>query len=260
MDAFAIIGHSLKQVFGNLSAALRISLILSLVPLAASFALGIDGFFRNPEEFQFMLQMGNVPIVSFIVFLLISLVTAIWIAVAWHRYVLLGEAPGAVVPAPNGERMLSYLGSTVILVIIGIVLGFVIGLVGGFILSALFSSVRTMTGVYIAMVVAFVVIALPILVIMTRLSLVLPAAAVGKPLGLGGSWDATRGTTGTIVVVVIVLALASLALQYIGAKILPAGSIGLMIWTFVLQWLSVIVGLSVATTLYGHYVERRPLM
>jgi hypothetical protein len=31
-------------------------------------------------------------------------------------------------------------------------------------------------------------------------------------------------------------------------------------WTLVFNWLAVLVGLSVLTTLYGHYIEKRPLV
>jgi hypothetical protein len=38
------------------------------------------------------------------------------------------------------------------------------------------------------------------------------------------------------------------------------GSVPGLIWQVVTQWVTVMVGASILTTLYGHYVEGRPLV
>ena len=40
----------------------------------------------------------------------------------------------------------------------------------------------------------------------------------------------------------------------------PVGSLIASAWSFVSQWIVIMVGVSILTTLYGHYVEERPLV
>jgi ABC-type transport system involved in multi-copper enzyme maturation permease subunit len=59
---------------------------------------------------------------------------------------------------------------------------------------------------------------------------------------------------------VVILALASLATDFI-AQLLAAISLGLMfVWYIPAQWFLAMLGLSILTTLYGHYIEKRPLI
>jgi hypothetical protein len=259
MSSIAIFNHSLRQVFGNLPAVLRISLVLSLVPLVAAFALGLQDLFGDPERVRRAMAAGRFPWGAFLLFLLLSAVCAVWIAVAWHRHVLLAEDPGSLLPPLNGDRMLPYVGAVVVLVLIAIPVVIVIGLVGGLILSPFAGNVRSMGGVIVMLVLSTLLIALPIVVIMMRFGSILPAAAVGKRLTLGEAWRATGGATMTIAGVVLMLLVLGLAIDLIARQLFAPGSTPAVVWGFLLQWFNVIFGLSIATTIYGHYVEHRPL-
>jgi len=98
-----------------------------------------------------------------------------------------------------------------------------------------------------------------VLVIGYRLALILPASSVDKRLGLGEAWAATSGATGDIVVLALISAVAAVviglpSLVFTG-PLLPLG----ILWDAAVTWLSLMVGISILTTLYGHYVEGRPL-
>jgi hypothetical protein len=260
VDAIAIVRHSLKQIFGNLGAVLRISILLALIPLAFMLALGLAPLFADEAAMQRAIETGSMPWGRFLLFLLVAIVTAIWIAVAWHRFILLEEQPGTVLPAWKGDRVWSYLVASIIVILIGIVVTIVISLVMGLILAAILPMPTTMAGLIFVTIIAGLLIGVPIIVVILRIGPILPASAVGERLGVGGAWEATRGSTLTFAGVAVVIILISLALEFIGARVFGRSVMLAGIWGFAVQWFNLMLGLSIATTIYGHYVQRRPLV
>jgi hypothetical protein len=51
----------------------------------------------------------------------------------------------------------------------------------------------------------------------------------------------------------------SFAVALVGTLAFQAIGLGL-VWDFVFGWVQLMVGVSILTTLYGHYIEKRPLM
>jgi len=90
-----------------------------------------------------------------------------------------------------------------------------------------------------------------------RWSLVLPGTAVGKPTGVGESWRQTAPLSGTIVGTSVLLMAINLLVGFVA---LPFGAspIGTLL-SLAGNWFTLMVGLSVLTTLYGHIVEGRTL-
>jgi len=92
-----------------------------------------------------------------------------------------------------------------------------------------------------------------------RLSAALPGAAVEGGHGLADALAATRGQWPTL------LALSAI---YLGAAVAVGLLVGLLSFLPVIgalvelaaNWAGMMVGLSVLTTLYGHYIEGRPLV
>ena len=92
-----------------------------------------------------------------------------------------------------------------------------------------------------------------------RVGLVLPAAAVGRPLTMRESWQATGEGDKAVLM---------LALIVIGAQVLisvPAmidgntSSVVSLIYSVVVNWFVTMIGVSILTTLYGHFIEGRPI-
>ena len=98
------------------------------------------------------------------------------------------------------------------------------------------------------------------LYIFFRFSPALPASALGKPLGLSAAWRTMAGKGGTLVMLTIVSALFSVAIIFVPAQVFGPGSIIGLVIGLIAQWINLMVGISVITTLYGHYVERRALV
>jgi hypothetical protein len=91
-----------------------------------------------------------------------------------------------------------------------------------------------------------------------RLALILPAAAVGRPMTLGESWRYTARASGAIFVAIVILSALSIGAGFVLDLLLPGGLVR-TVFDVVVTWISLMVGVSVMTTLYGHLVERRAI-
>jgi len=245
MLGWNIFTKAIRLVIDNLNDALRISAVLYFVPAilvaaityamvpAAATNAGALANFAGPGAL-----LGIVQLVAFL-----------WVAVAWHRFVLLDERPAGWLPRFNGPRMLAYFGYSLLLGLIAI--PFLI--VGGLITAMLgFGGIPLMAlGGLVVLAVA--------LVVGYRLALILPASSIEKPLKLGQAWEVTSGASGTIIALAVISAVAAVvidlpALVFIG----PLSIIG-VIWRLAVGWLELMVGISILTTLFGHFVEHRPV-
>jgi hypothetical protein len=87
-----------------------------------------------------------------------------------------------------------------------------------------------------------------------RLGLVMPSAAIDQPMGLRQSWAATAPVSRDLVGL-SVIGLAGLAVTALLAMPGPLGAI----LGAVASWITLMVGASVLTTVYGVAVEGREL-
>lgn len=253
MKGWQIVKHSLRQVFGNMGGALRVSLVLYLVQAVLGVALGVGamsmgGGQMSPDQATAGF-FGAVLVVA-----VVAIVTGLWIAVAWHRYVLLGEE-GSFVPGFKGDRIWAYflrsLGYGIILVIIALVWGLIVGfLLGGLILNN-----PMLGGLLMALLVY-----LPILVIAFRMTADLPAMALGASSEFMSGWRATEGQTFDIAVMAAILVVAAVVVEMAGAYVFDMMGPVSLVWQLVIGWVQMMVGVSVLTTLYGHYIEKRDLV
>ncbi len=257
MRASDILRHSLRQVFGNLAAALRISAVLYAVQAAASLVLGLN-LLLDQAAMQQAMASGAFPWGKLALVMVISLVTSLWIVVAWHRYVLLHETSDGV-PTFRGDRMLAYFGKSLLigLVMVPVLLGVSIAL--GLIMVPLTMASGGTPPVLLSLV-AGVLIMIPVGVVATRLSLILPAAALGETMTLKQSWAATSGATLTIAVLIAILFGVSMLVDLPAQFLFGPASVATMIWMFLTGWFKMMIGASVLTTLYGVYIENRRLV
>lgn len=252
--SFRIFMHALRMVFGDLLTVLKVSL-----PVIIVIVVGVVFFLSQIETMMMQARMPGMGMPSGIGglfgFFLLYLIAMIWMAVSWHRYCLLAEYPGAVLPNFHGDRILAYIGKSVLLFIVF----FIVGMVGSFVIGGIMAAGRG-SGVMAALGGALGLVGVIFLMIaFYRLSLILPAAAIGQPLGLGEAWNATRNMTMTIVGVVIIAFLffliVNLVVMAITMVIPPLGAVS----QIVLTWLQTVIGLSILTTIYGVAVEGRDI-
>lgn len=253
MGGVSIFVHAVRMVLGNLGPALRIGVVPLLITAVAGW------FFASNVA-----PVGPVPQMpdsgafgSGLVLIVVQILVSLWVAVAWHRYILLEEQPGAFLPQWNGNAIWEYFKVALIVGVILFLLSIVISLVAGLVVMPLLIS-GSGPGLIAGMLI-FVIVALPLAWIGYRLGPSLAGAAIGDPRTLGESWAATaRGSTDLVIlaiVSVLVLWLAQLpvmALQFTVPILATALSA-------VINWLTVMIGVGVITTIYGHYVQGRPL-
>lgn len=184
--------------------------------------------------------------------LALNLVASLWIAVAWHRYVLLAERPAGWLPAWHGPEMLGYLWRSIV---IGLIVG--VAVVGIAIpLGALAVGVPPLAPL-VPIVGGFIG-----ALLFYRLGVALPARAVRRDMGLGDAMEATRGHTGTVATLAFLTLAFTLMLQIPTALDGMAGGAGgtvTAIYQGVAGWIGLMVGVSTLTALYGVVVEGRPV-
>ena len=255
MLAVRIFRHSVRQVTGNWEAALRISAVPTLALFAVSFLLR-SSLARDAANMA--APPGPGELAGGLLLVVLQAVIGAWIAVAWHRYVLLNEQPDGVLPPLHTDRLQAYIAR---MLLIGVITAglFVLTAVAASLLGTLLGAGRG-PGIGIGVVLGLVV-ALGISVLLQRLSLLLPAAAVGKPASLRMAWDATRGQAGMFlmlsilwVVAAVVVVLPGVLLMHLGLALLATA------WQVAVQLGLTLLFLSILTTLYGHFVERRALV
>jgi hypothetical protein len=176
----------------------------------------------------------------------------IWIAIGWHRYILLDETPTSLVPQFRGDRVLAYWGYSLVT---GIIVG-LIALAGGLVVMGLAMAMGPLVAT-----VGLLVLALPIFIVGYRLAPLFPAAALGRKTSIGEAWASTRGAAGAFIVLAILSTIASAAIDLPAnlLRMLPAGGMLSLLWLTVTGWIKLMIGVSILTTIYGHYVEGRPI-
>ena len=244
---WALFLHAFFMVYNNLGAAARISIPWVLVS-------GIGGG-ACVFVLDHMLTM-QVPMVQFAgvagVFVLLVVLAAISsiIAIQWHRFVLLGELPSGYL---TGWRELPYRAYTIqVLKILFFLV--VLSYFSRILIALLFPAESViLSALALSLIVTFVFL---------RLAIGLPAIALSNDsIGPAKSWEMSKDFREVLFVTSILLTLLNTIPEILG--LFTAGVFLLFVLTLiifvVLVWFSMMVGISLLTTLYGVYVENRPL-
>lgn len=236
--------HSLRLVVGNWQTSLRLSSPLVVIMVLGLVLVGPEFFVQEPDPSG----RTEVSPTSSLLQLLLA-ISALWVAVAWHRFILLEEYPTGAVPAFHGGRMLAYFWRALLM-------GLTVGL----------GAVLIVTGVWLVLFWAA-----PLAVLITivvgigtswafyRLSPILPGAAIEQPLTMGQAWQATKPISGAILATMFLFVVSIVVLVFAGA--LVAGVIPLLGGLVLLgiNWLYIMLGISILTTIYGVSIENRSL-
>jgi hypothetical protein len=182
--------------------------------------------------------------------ILLNLGASLWIAVAWHRHVLLDRDQAGWVPEFDGEAIWGYLwrslaiGALVALTVLVVTIP--LGTLGVVLIPGIGQPLVAALALFVAMVAFY------------RLALVLPARAVGRELDFGEALRVTSGHSATAVVLALLTVALSFALQI---PVLIEGPRGVVtiVYQAVTGWIGLLVGVSTLTALYGHLVEGRPV-
>jgi len=252
---FRIFSHSVRQLLLNLGPAFRISFVpFLLVIVVFSFLIPPDLSSWNGIGNQGIRPSGGM---IFRVFLAMVAYTVlfIWVATAWHRFILLEEYPGAIFAKVQPGPMMAYFGASVRVFFAVMLVAIVVVLVMAFIGYIL---ARITQVPYVLFLVNLVVQAL-ISIIAMRMSVVLPAAAIGENMTIKQAMSVTANAKFAILVAsILIVMLTNIPVFLMNTPLAPLVSGG--IYQICASWLLTMLGISILTTLYGHFVEKRALM
>lgn len=260
-----IVRHSFVLLFNNLGNALRVSVGPYLIGLAvvwfAIIAMGVgvqdlvDVMARTTAETNLGIPSGELAAAILIALVVLMFVSS-WVAVGWHRYVLLEEYPG-LLPGLAGRPVGAYLGRMILLTVVLVLCAIPISIVVGLLMSPfLIAGSSAFAGVFGALV--GVAMAAVFSWLWLRLGLILPAIALGKPMTLRMSWSATAPVSGAILVATLIVMAINFAVSLLLGPVFGGGAPGVVL-SLIVDWISIMVGISMLTTIYGHIVEGREI-
>jgi hypothetical protein len=235
-----ILLHSYRMIANNLSVVFRIALVPWLVVISLismSNWIGFGHFTPEPLGLQRAQEYGAAYLLGAFLLVAIFISVNLWIIVGWHRFILLAETPNGYFANWHGRQIFDYFVKGIFIVLILLIPLFAFGVVFSFLFLLIFGVV------------------FPFLYM--RISLVLPAAALGVPMKIGESWAATKDANMILLGLAVILMGSGIVMGLFDQLI---GDQGIM--TFVALFLNAAIGLlsvSILTTLYGVLVEGREL-
>ena len=256
MKGWLLFSHALRMVAKNASIAARLSVLPYLLGAVGTFLL-MGGFFHDQVAMVFAPGARSVPTLNFAASVLLVTVTRAWIAVGWHRFALLGQAPVSLLPA-NGGRILAYLGAGVALTFC-LVWGLWLWLGLMFWLAVFFIHLKLQGAGFAIMIVGLYFCILPFLIIVLRFSAILPGFALRPGHKVFAGWSATRGATGALALLAILCTGPMGGFAYLAGQPLDGFPLAQAVVQHLVQWPMTLLMISVLTTLYAHYIEGRPL-
>ena len=252
MLAFRLLRHSVLILVHNFSAAFRIS-IPYLVLLFASQLITL--------KYQSTLQSGFMPQPTWMLWGMLVLALAASLAylatgVAWHRHVLLNEAPNLMVPG-RARQVLSYVGTGILVALVIMVAMMILIAVA----SAMFGTYRIGTATDVTGLAILAIFYVAITALVLRLVTALPGAALRHPKPIRTAWQGTSGHMGSFLLLgvlsMVLQAVVSLSASVI-ISVTGSTLVATMVWV-VMSWGATMLALSVLTTLWGYFIEKRDL-
>ncbi|NOC45797.1 MULTISPECIES: hypothetical protein [unclassified Ruegeria] len=254
MLGWQIFVHSVRMVFGNIKQVLQITvgpaLIATIIIVGVFMALGIplEALDENAVDLPPGVTAGS-AFVFVVVLLAVMFVTMFWIAVSWHRFILMEEYPTGILPTFRFDRILAYFGRFLMLGILMVIAYIPMGLVA----AALGEG---FAGLSIILMIAYSVF---LVVCFYRLSIILPAAAIGNPISLGEAWNNTSGVSGAILLLLLVAFLFQVLVQLAFAALAIIPVLGVLLTVFFGTLILPMINVSIFTTMYGVFIEKREL-
>lgn len=250
-----IITHSFGLVFRNFGNALKVSvgpIIIASVLLYLTILL--TGF--TPAWAATSIMLGRLPgsLVAIVaVAAAVYLFVATWIAVAWHKFILVEDYPG-LLPALSVPTVMAYIGKSFV---IGMLL--LLALVPMLFVAGLVLGLLGLTQNAMATVVIGFVLGLLLTYLWLRIAMVLPGVAISKSMTNREAWAVTAPMSDDIFGASAILVAVNTVISFAADYLLPTGLVYYAV-IVVINWFTMMVGISLLTTLYGHLVEKRPLV
>lgn len=250
--------HAVRMTANNWQAALQIFALpfgaTLLIVMGLTTLMGLGPFFLFTGETAEFSSLG--PATGLLV-LLCFLGT--WLAMSigvvhWHRFILLGEMPRSLMFRLSWVQALKYMIGVLVIFLMLILPLILVGMMVSMISAGFLKQgdVWVAQGLNLVMNLGF-------LTALLALSPILPAAAIDRKFKLGESLAAMSGSLKALIVCAICLT----GVEFLAETVInPLVSVSWQLAALssvVLSAITGLIGISLITTLYGHYVEDRPL-
>ena len=246
MTGYLLFKHAVSRVFRNLDDALAISGLIWIATMVVMVVASSVEFAGSPVVVDPLADqpMPDISVTQILLIFganLLVILSSIWIAIEWHRFILLGERPNSIIPPFRGALFGAYFGKSVILtaafcalaLAAGMVIVLVTALLGGAQFApALMMMIMGAFGMY-----AFY-----------RASPVLPAAALGESLTLKQAWSQTEPHKKAVVQATFLMVFGTIVLR-IPALMAGSGPIG-VVASLITGWVGLMVGVSLLSVIY----------
>lgn len=258
--AWNIVRHAFVITFGNFNDALKASIvpfaILTAMLYVAAIAVGL------PISAAPLTQINQDDVPGFLKFSVIAIPLYLfmfsWVAVTWHRFILCEEYP-AIIPAIKDRPILPYIKRTLWLTLQMIVVMIPISLVVGLVMVIFFGQTSDISASSPSAVFPAILMGVLFSYFWFRWGISLPAVAVGKSITSAEAWRNTKMLAPTIFGVAAILSLLNVVVSVVLTEYLSGIAAVGFVLNLMFQWVTVMVGVSILTTLYGHVIEGRPL-
>lgn len=249
-----IVRHSFVLLFRNFPEALKVSvgpvLAGTLAVLLLAAALGSSPML--PTGPMTASEVDGATALTALGTVVVYLFVIAWVAVGWHRFVLLEDYPG-MVPRLQGLPVLAYAGRAVVVALLLMLAAVPAILVLGGAAAAVGLGGSPAAAVLISFVAGVL-----FTYLWLRIALVLPATAVGRPMAIREAWEVSGRVSQEILQATFIVVALNAFATILTQALFGIGPLALVA-NLAVSWLTLMVGTSLLTTLYGHLVEGRSL-
>ena len=252
MQGFSVVFFALWAMVTNLGATVRLTVLPWFLLVATGFAILELTLGAGGRLFQFATQGLPMPtdpalpiavLTGFVAFMI-----GCWVGISWHRHILLKEPAFGVLPNRNSDAVQTYLPSAIKFAILGLAMLVMINEL----MTPLIPQLGLDKG---GGKIASLLVNALLVTLVLRLGLVLPAAAVGQPMSMEDSWDATRGYSGPVFAVALFIVI----MVDLSGLLHCQSGLGCLLG-FVGNWASMILTLGALTVLYGVRIQGRKMI
>lgn len=227
-------------------------LILGSTLAAAMLAPDTIEALRNASETMQMPSGSSLLIL--LVLLIVGLIGYALMAILWHRHVLLNGSGQDVALRPGGDIIRHYIWCAIVVGFVQFLAAFPVTIVMGILGAAFagFSPAFSLTVISVLGGIIFAWVAL-------RISIILPAAALGQRMRIAQSWQASAPISASLWGVAGFLAVINVGLTLLTSSLTPDAIAPNLIAGAVVYIIEGLIFVSVMTTLYGYLIEKRDL-
>ena len=175
-----------------------------------------------------------------------------WVAVFWHRYILLDEAPSGILPPWQSNLIFPYM-------FVGVFVFFLIGIVVFVPMLLLYFLLLDIGEHDFVLNTLLAVVSVPFNYLFLRFGLIFPHLALGRGwFGLGESWRQTSGMGGGLWVIAILNGLAFFLPALLPSIEAGAGYILITLISTLMIVIGTLIGISILTRLYDYAGQMAP--